>query len=568
LETVRRRSDGSRVDVSLTVSPTFGEDGDVSGASVIARDITSRRVLENALEHSVLHDALTGLPNRALLADRLSQAVVTAKRQDKPVAVLFLDLDQFKTINEAVGHAIGDQVLVEVARRLKAALRAGDTVARFSGDEFVMVCNDSDEQDAEQVTARLQDSLVDPILVDGPAIYVTASVGIAVSPPLDSEVLLTHADAAMYDAKARGRARARVFNAAMAQNAQERLQMWNDLRHALQDDALEVWYQPIVDLTTGELLGVEALCRWNHPTRGMVPPVNFVAVAEATGLIRALDDWVLHRACQDARTMIDQGLLGAHGYVSVNVSAQNITEAGLRDTVRSAVKAAGIQYSRLALEVTETGVMQEPENACRLLDELRSLGVSIALDDFGTGYSSLSYLHRFPVTALKIDQSFVRHITENRDDLAIVVSIIDLARSAHLETVAEGVETQDQRDLLRKMGCPAGQGYLWSPAVRLDQLIPFVGQLPGGRFSITNDTRPSWPHLLPTFEVTVEHGLKQLMDMHSVGASLGTIAATLNKEGFRTPSGLRWHRSMVARVVADTVYPKLVGAASTDEPGG
>jgi diguanylate cyclase (GGDEF)-like protein/PAS domain S-box-containing protein len=568
LETVRRRRDGTTVEVSLTISPTFKPDGEVAGASVIARDITERRAMEDAIEHNALHDALTGLPNRALLADRLSQALVTADREDRPVAVLFLDLDQFKTINDAAGHAVGDQVLVEVARRLQSALRAGDTVARFAGDTFVIVCNDSNENTAEQVAARLQDSLVDPIAVDGPPMYVTASVGIAVSPPMDSDALLSHADAAMYDAKARGRSRSRVFDVAMAQNAQDRLQMSNDLSQALQQGALELWYQPIVDLTTGEMLGVEALCRWNHPELGMVPPTNFVAVAESTGLVRELDEWVLHRACQDARVLSDQGVLGADGYVGVNVSAQNVADVGLRECIRSAVREAGIRYDRLALEVTETGMMTEPEGARRVFDELRSLGVAIALDDFGTGYSSLTYLHRFPVTTLKIDQTFVRHITENRDDLAIVVSIIDLARSAQLETVAEGVETLDQLELLRKMGCRAGQGYLWSPAVPRDRLIAIVGELPDGRFRLADGTKSSTRHHPPAFEVTIEHGLKQLMDMHFVGASLDTIAANLNKTGFRTPSGLRWHRSTVARVVADTVYPRLIGATTAHDTQG
>jgi EAL domain-containing protein (putative c-di-GMP-specific phosphodiesterase class I) len=303
------------------------------------------------------------------------------------------------------------------------------------------------------------------------------------------------------------------------------------------------------------MLGVEALCRWNHPSRGMVPPVIFVTVAEDTGLIGALDRWVLHRACKDTRVMVDHGVLGSHGYVGVNLSARNVADVALQATVRSAVETAGIPYDRIALEVTETGAMSEPENAGRLLDELRDLGVAITLDDFGTGYSSLNYLHQFPVSTVKIDRAFVQHIAENRDDLAITVSIIDLARSAELVTVAEAVETTDQLNLLRTMGCRAGQGYLWSPAVPVDELISLVNDQPNRRFRTwngggTTSRRP------PSHEVTIDHGLKRLMDMHQEGASLDTIAAGLNKEGFRTPADLRWHRSTVARVIADTLYPR------------
>jgi predicted signal transduction protein with EAL and GGDEF domain len=418
----------------------------------------------------------------------------------------------------------------------------------------VVVCNNTDENAAEHAAARLLESLADPVDVSDTPMYLSASVGIAVSPPMDADALLSQADAAMYDAKARGRARARMFDAAQNPDAQERHQLSNDLRKALDQQALEVWYQPVVDLANGEMLGVEALCRWNHPDRGMVPPVSFVTVAEDTGLIGALDRWVLNRACHDTRVMVDSGVLGSYGYVGVNLSARNVADIALQETVTSAVQAAGIPYSRIALEVTETGAMSEPENAGRLLDELRDLGVAITLDDFGTGYSSLSYLHQFPISTVKIDRAFVQHIVENREDLAITVSIIDLARSAQLFTVAEAIETTDQLNLLRAMGCRAGQGYLWSPALPLEQLISLVNDQPNKRFRTwngggTTSRRP------PNLEVTIGHGLKRLMDMHQQGASLDTIAAGLNKEGFKTPSDLRWHRSTVARVIADTLYP-------------
>jgi diguanylate cyclase (GGDEF)-like protein/PAS domain S-box-containing protein len=563
LETVRRRSDGVEVDVSLTVSPTYDVDGTVMGASAIARDITERRAMETTLRHNALHDELTGLPNRALLTDRLSHALSAAKRSKTSVAVLFLDLDQFKTVNDAVGHDAGDRLLVEVARRITAVTRADDTVARFGGDGFVIVSTDTNESAAEHVAARLLDSLVDPVGLSGTPLYITASIGIAVSPPMEADALMSNAEEAMYEAKARGRGRARVFDAESAQDAPERLQLSNDLRQALEENALEVWYQPIIGLATGELIGVEALCRWNHPTLGMVPPISFVNVAEVTGLVSALDDWVLHRACLDARILIDRGVLGAEGYMGVNVSARNVVDLTLKATVRSAVKGAGIPYERLMLEVTETGAMSDPENAARLLDELHALGVAIGLDDFGTGYSSLSYLQQFPVNTIKIDRTFVQHITSNRDDLAITVSMIDLAKSAQIGTVAEGVETMDQLILLRQLGCRAGQGYLWSAAVPLNELIALVNDQPNRRFPTSDAPEQMSGRRAPALEVTVDNGLRMLLDMHHQGASLDTIAAALNQEGYKTPSVLRWHRSTVARVIADTVYPTLVQGRPT-----
>jgi diguanylate cyclase (GGDEF)-like protein/PAS domain S-box-containing protein len=558
LETEHVRSDGTHVDVSLTVAPTFDAGGVVDGASAMAHDLTDVHKMKTASEYNAGHDALTGLPNRELLCELLEQTLATVGHTDAPVAVLFLDLDQFKTVNDAVGHAVGDKILVEVARRLTAVTRGDDLVARFSGDTFVIVSSSAEESTAGRVAARLLDSLVDPIDVSGTPVYISASIGIAVSPPMDAELLLTHAEAAMYDAKARGRARTRFFDTemAMARDPQERLQLSNDLRQALQENALEVWYQPIVDLATGAMLGVEALSRWNHPRRGMVPPTSFVAVAEVTGLIGALDAWVMHRACADLRVMIERGVLDADGYVGVNVSAHNVENVTLQGTVRSAVQAAGIPYARLTLELTETGAMTDLESAGNVLDELGALGVGIALDDFGTGYSSLSYLRRLPVNMVKIDRSFVQHITENPDDLAIAVSIIDLARSARLTTVAEGIESAEQLTLLRKLGCRAGQGYLWSPALPLDDLVALVNGLPKRHFRTSDGAKESSRSRSRASEATTDHGLKRLIEMHQGGASLDTIAAALNQEGFKTPSVLRWHRTSVAQVIASTLSPQ------------
>ncbi|MBV9098229.1 MAG: EAL domain-containing protein [Frankiaceae bacterium] len=556
LDVVRRHKGGALIDVSLTVSPVHDEAGRVVACSVIARDISDRLAMQREIEHKALHDSLTGLPNRALLSDRLHQALARASRHDAPVSVLFLDLDHFKTINDGAGHSVGDAVLAEVARRLANAVRPSDTVARLGGDEFAVICEGADAEAAGQVAERILAALAEPVAVDDRTLYVSVSVGVAAAPPLDAEELLSHADAAMYDAKARGRSRVRVFDSAMAASAHEQLELSNDLRQALEHDELEVHYQPIIDLECGELVGVEALCRWQHPRLGWVAPDRFVTLAEENGLVATLDRWMLNRATRDARTLIERDVLGASARVSVNISARNVGDATMEAAVREATAAAGIPFTRLALEVTETGVMADPDNACRVLDSLRDLGVRIQLDDFGTGYSSLTYLRRLPVSTLKIDRSFVRDMLDEPDALAIAVSIVDLARSVHLQTIAEGIETAEQLTTLRRIGCWAGQGYLWSPAVPVDELVELVTVDSSRLLSVAGITptrrrRPRFP------QPRAEHGLSRLMQLHHSGASLTTIAAALNTQGFRTPAGTRWHAVTVARTISEIVHPEL-----------
>jgi diguanylate cyclase (GGDEF)-like protein/PAS domain S-box-containing protein len=550
LETQRQHRDGRLIDVAMTVSPVFDWRGRIVGGSVIARDISERKDMQRALEHQALHDALTGLPNRVLVDDRLRHAL--ASRSRSPVAVLFLDLDNFKNINDATGHHNGDAVLIEVARRLERTVRPDDTVARFGGDEFVIVCEQTDEVAAHLVADRILAELAHPIEVAERVMYISASIGISVSPPMDGTELLRFADAAMYDAKARGRSRAVLFDETLANGADERWQLSNDLRSAIESDSLQLWYQPIVDLDTGDLLALEALCRWDHPTLGMVPPDRFVPVAEATGLSTALDKWVLRAASGDARRFMNAGLFHDSGHVAVNISARSLSDAGLEQAVRDSVHDAGVPYRAIALEVTETGVMADPDRACRLLEDLQSLGVSIALDDFGTGYSSLTYLRRLPVSTIKIDRSFVSQMVVDPGDLAIVVSIVDLARSVHLTAVAEGVETVEQLEMLRRLGCRAGQGYLWSRPVPAEEILALVAD--------GNRVGRSWPAPLAadevgrrkhTLGVTAEHGLNRLMQLHHAGSSLTTIAAALNQEGFHTPRGQRWHTATVARTIAE-----------------
>jgi diguanylate cyclase (GGDEF)-like protein/PAS domain S-box-containing protein len=558
LETQRRHKDGRILDVALTVSPVYDAAGTLVGASAIARDITERKQMQRALEHQALHDALTGLPNRALAADRLQHALVASARTQTPVAVLFLDLDNFKNINDAAGHQTGDEVLVEVARRLECSVRPDDTVARFGGDEFVILCEGADEEAATIVANRCLAVLSDPVDVGDRGIYVSASLGIAVSPPLDGDDLLRFADAAMYDAKARGRSRAVVFDQRLARSADERWQLSNDLRQAIDSSSLQLWYQPIVDLATGRLLALEALCRWEHPTLGMVSPDRFVTVAEQTGLSTMLDTWVLRTACEATRDFMAAGLFADGGHVAVNISARSLGDAELESAVRDAVAAAGIPFHALALEVTETGVMVDPDRAVRLLQDLQSLGMSIALDDFGTGYSSLTYLRRLPVSTIKIDRSFIREMADDPDDMAIVVSIVDLARSVDLTVVAEGIETPAQLALLRGLGCAAGQGFLWSrPVPAVDVLaLADAARTEGGTWPAVGLPLPSPPaRRRPSLPVLPEHGLARLMQLHHQGASLATIAAALNRQGFLTPGGQRWHPTTVARTIADIVLP-------------
>jgi diguanylate cyclase (GGDEF)-like protein/PAS domain S-box-containing protein len=565
LETVRRRRDGTLVDVSLTLSPVFDEDGAVVAASVIGRDITDRRRLEAELTRQAMYDGLTGLPNRTLLDDRLAQALAGGARRADTVAVFFVDLDQFKTVNDTNGHGIGDALLVEVAQRLLTVIRSADTVARFGGDEFVIVCTDTDADQAQEVADRIATALAEPMEIAGQRFYVTASIGIALTPPLeaDADALLRYADAAMYDAKARGRSRARVFDASLATQSAQRLELTNDLREALADDALELHYQPVIELATGRLIGVEALTRWAHPVRGWVPPALFVPAAEDSGLIWALDKWVIGRACRDAAALRMAGVLPWFARVAVNVSARNVAHPELVKVVRGSAQLAGLPLDALELELTETGLMTDAPAAREIMAALRDLGVGIALDDFGTGYSSLTYVRQLPVTTIKIDRSFIQHISERAEDLAIAASVVDLARAIGLRVVAEGVETHEQLALLTKLGCGNGQGYLWSPAVPTDTLADLVRQHPDGFLTTSRtgrahkDTKASVPR------IGNEHGLHRLIEQHKQGASLTTIAAALNSDGYRTPAGMRWHATTVARALADGAYVMAEGAASS-----
>ena len=429
----------------------------------VARDITERKRAEERIEHLAHHDALTGLPNRVLFADRLNQAMLDAERRGRQAGVLFLDLDRFKNINDSLGHEIGDQFLRAVTERFAGAVRKGDTVARLGGDEFAVVLADMARgDDAARVAQKLLDVFARPFHFAGRELFMTTSAGITLFPVdgRDAQTLLRNADVAMYRAKDAGRNTYRFYAAEMSARAQETLAIESDLRGAIEHGELFLEYQPVVDIARGNIVGCEALARWRHPVRGLVPPSDFVPIAEESGLILALSDWVLRTAsAQNARWQA-AGLPPLR--VAVNLSAQQFAYADLVTRTAQTLADAGLEARYLAVEITESVLMQNPESAAGMLHDLKHLGAQISLDDFGTGYSSLSYLKRFPIDTLKIDRSFVRDIPADPDDTAIAEAIIRLAHTLGIRVVAEGVETTQQLDFMRQHGCDMMQGYLFS----------------------------------------------------------------------------------------------------------
>jgi diguanylate cyclase (GGDEF)-like protein len=480
--------------------------------------------------------------------------IARSVRRGRPLAVLFVDIDRFNAINATHGYVVGDQVLAEVAARLHATVRMGDTVARFGGDEFVVLSDETSKGEVAQLAERIVAVLAAPMDISGVELTVSASLGISVSPPLapDGDALLRYAQAAMYHAKSLGRSRWQVFDSSSERRWNERIELGRELSEALAQNALQVHYQPVVELATGRLLGIEALLRWDHPTRGWVPPALLVPIAEDIGLIAALDDWVLRQACSDAAALRRAGTLPEKAYLAVNVSARNVSDSSLVARVRDAAEVAALPLASLELEVTETGLLEDARSARRVLRSLRDLGVGVALDDFGTGHSSLTYLRRLPISTLKVDREFVQNIATRADDLAIAVSVVDLGRAVGLRTVAEGVETPEQLSMLHRMGCIGGQGYVWSQAVPAAGVAALVGGSDGFLAATADNTRRN--HRPGADPVTNEHGLHRIEALHRDGASLATIAAALNAERYRSPADQRWHTASVARVIADAAY--------------
>jgi diguanylate cyclase (GGDEF)-like protein/PAS domain S-box-containing protein len=465
------------------VGKNLFDDPAVVGLVVNYRDITSRKTLEDELRHQAFHDSLTGLANRALFVDRLDHALSLSNRTNRPLAVLFIDLDDFKTINDSLGHGEGDAILVGVAERLREALRSGDTIARMGGDEFAVLVEDPPAASAPtDVADRLLGVLQAPFTRGGKELFVHASVGVAVltSRKQTADELLRNADVSMYMAKQKGKNRVEVFEASMHAAALARLALKGDLERALERGEFFVLYQPVIDLATLELVGVEALVRWQHPVRGVVGPIEFIPVAEETGLIIPLGRWVLEQACAQARAW-DAAAPSRPIAMNVNVSGRQVTEVGFVEEVAAVLAATGIDPARLVLEFTEGVLMQDTDATMTTLHHLKGLGVRLAIDDFGTGYSSLSYVRRFPIDILKIDRSFVAGMSDGPDETALMQSILKLSETLHLETVAEGIEDAAQLAELQTLGADLGQGYLFAMPLGSDEISVMLAGPAGQR---------------------------------------------------------------------------------------
>jgi diguanylate cyclase (GGDEF)-like protein/PAS domain S-box-containing protein len=435
---------------------------EVGGILISAKDITERKEAEFALAHQAGHDALTGLPNRVLLTDRLRQAVLGIASSGSHPVVLFIDLDRFKVVNDSMGHNAGDRLLVTMAERIRPHIRAEDTVARLGGDEFVvLVPNCMEPSQAIDIAERIIAAVAPPVSIDGTDFYVTASIGIAVADGLgiSPERLLADADVAMYEAKRRGGNRYEVFSTALRRPLMQRVAIESELRQALETGCIIPYYQPIVRLQSHEVLGVEALARWRHPLRGVLGPDVFIGVAEDTGLIRTLGQQILIQACHDVRRANSERDVTIG--LSVNCSVRELDGSGLVDSVAAALEASQLPGHLLNLEITESLFMEDLRHILPILRELRALGVGLTIDDFGVGYSSLSYLRQVPVTALKIDRSFVCNLAADAEARAIVAALIPMAHMLELKVVAEGVETEEHARLLEELGCDFAQGYLY-----------------------------------------------------------------------------------------------------------
>jgi diguanylate cyclase (GGDEF)-like protein/PAS domain S-box-containing protein len=471
------RRDGSTFPLELSIDRL--DLGGRTVATVVARDVTERRAFEQRLAHLGTHDALTGLPNRALFLDRLGHALANSQRARRPLAVLYCDLDRFKVVNDSLGHSAGDTLLVAVAERLHDTLRSADTVARLGGDEFAVLIEElTDQVDAAVVARKLAHALAEPIEVERQTLHVTASIGIAVWSPGDDECepesLVRDADVAMFRAKSNGSRTYELFDAELRRQAVRRLETENALRHGIGLNQFRVHFQPEVALATGRVVGLEALVRWEHPDEGLVPPARFLAVAEETGLIVAIGVDVLGQACAEASRWHE-----SHGEEAptmwVNVSARQLADPGLVDVVASAVTKWLPSPDTLGLEITETDVVPDDDRSRRTVAELKELGVRVAIDDFGTGFASLAYLWRFPADVIKIDRSFVSRLDDDPDAGVLVSAMIDMAHSLGKRIVAEGVETDTQLDLLRSLGCDTVQGFLLHRPMPAAELVDVLG---------------------------------------------------------------------------------------------
>jgi diguanylate cyclase (GGDEF)-like protein/PAS domain S-box-containing protein len=465
------RRDDAELAVETSAAPIHDRLGGVIGAVMVTHDVTVARELSQKLARLALHDSLTDLPNRTLLNDRLDQAMMRARRGGSTVAVLFIDLDRFKHINDSLGHPVGDELLRSVAQRLQACVRSSDTVSRQGGDEFLILLADVvHPHDAAVCAEKITAALEAPHRIAGHDLRISASIGIATFPhdADDAETLMRNADFAMYQAKYSGRNNYQYFRPDMNANAMERQSVELDLRQAIARQEFVLNYQPKVNLATGAVVGVEALIRWHRPHRGVVLPAGFIPVAEESGLILPIGRWALDTACRQARAWQEGGLPPVS--IAINVSAVELRGKDFLSNVRQILEQNRLEPRFLELELTETFMMQDWRTTAEILRALKTLGVRIALDDFGTGYSSLSYMRRFPIDALKIDQSFVRDMTSDADDASIVSAVINMGRSLNMGVVAEGIQTRDQLEFLRDRQCPEGQGFYFGPPVPAAEL--------------------------------------------------------------------------------------------------
>lgn len=482
-----RHQDGSEFPLEISLSSWETAEGVFY--SGIVRDITERKSLENQLTHQALHDPLTKLANRALFRDRVEHAIDRAVRKRAPLAVMFLDLDNFKSVNDSLGHAAGDELLVSVTERLQACLRSTDTPARLGGDEFAVLVEDIEHtEDAVFVAERIRNVLSTPFSISGTEIFVSTSIGIATTATaLESpEELLRNADVAMYMSKSNGKDRYTVFKSEMRDSLVKRVQLEADMRYGINHKEFEVFYQPIVELHSEQIIGIEALVRWNHPKYGLIYPLDFIPLAEETGLIVPLGQWIIEKACTQASEWQTQFGFGERLSITVNIAGRQFQEDGLLQTVEAALAKSGLPPNSLILEITESTMLMNTESTIKKLTELKSLGLRLAIDDFGTGYSSLSYLQRFPVDILKIDKSFVEKISLGKEGAAVTRAIITMSDTLHLKTIAEGVESPVQQTELQNLGCEFGQGFHFAEPLRSADMNEFLRQS-------TSREAESWP---------------------------------------------------------------------------
>jgi diguanylate cyclase (GGDEF)-like protein/PAS domain S-box-containing protein len=464
------RRDGAEAAIEDSAAPIHDRRGAVTGAVMVFHDVSAARAMTLRLSYLAQHDSLTDLPNRVLLNDRLTEAIALSSRYGRKLAVLFVDLDRFKNINDSLGHAVGDRLLQSVARRLFACVRGSDTVGRQGGDEFVVLLQEvSEPQDAAITAVKILETLREPHYINEHELHITASVGIVTYPDdgTDAETLMNKVDQAMYHAKQAGRDSYQFFEREINERAIERRALEDGLFRAIERQQLELYYQPKFDLSSGAIIGAEALLRWQHPQRGLILPDRFIAIAEDCGLIVPLGQWVLREACRQAKAWQLAGLQCA--CMAVNVSSLELRAPGFVSGVRQALKESGLDPRYLEIELTETGLMSDSGSIVAVLNELKAVGVQLALDDFGTGYSSLSHLKYFPIDTIKIDQSFVRDLGADDDSTNIVTALIGMGKNLRMRVVAEGIETRLQWEILREHACPQGQGFLFSRPVPAEE---------------------------------------------------------------------------------------------------